>query len=148
MLASVHWHQWITATFSPAKFSMLSTDLAFQRVRDAINWLGGLLHRPLAWIFFTEPSSVGHVHAHGLVQYTDDRRPTDDQIQSWDQWWRKKNGFVKIEKYEQGLGGAEYVSKLAGSPETDWDCSKSLIKVIRQTPIPSSPSDNRCRVVR
>jgi len=130
-LGSRNWHLRITMTFSPSKLSTVSHELALGRARDGMNWLGGHIHSPIAWIAFTEFTARGHAHVHIDARFTDDRRPSSDQMRNWERWLRRRNGFVRVQDYVKGLGGARYDSKYAGSSETQWDCSNAFLKLMR-----------------
>lgn len=131
-LEAMEWDLRMTVTFSPKKFRKVSHEMALRRVRDGLNWLGGYMRRPIAWIAFTEFTAVDHAHVHALVTFTDDRRPTSDQIRKWEGWLKRRNGLVSIEDYVEGLGGASYDSKYAGSAATEWDCSKAFVDLTRR----------------
>ena len=131
-LEAMEWDLRMTLTFSPRKFRKVSHEMALRRVRDSMNWLGGHIRRAIPWLAFTEFTTVGHAHVHALVTFIDDRRPRPDQMWSWEQWMRRRNGIVRIEDYVPGIGGASYGSKYAGSAATEWDCSKAFVKMVQR----------------
>jgi len=145
----VDWDLRLVITFSPSKLGHTSHDLALRRVRDGMNWLGGYLRGPVAWLAFTEPTMTGHVHVHALLVLRGRWRPSSALLRKWNAWWRRRNGYVRMQKYTKGLAGAIYDAKYSGSSETEWDCSNAFTDLMRsQTPKPGLPAENRCRVVR
>ncbi len=131
-LEAMEWHVLLTVTFSPRKFTKISHEMALRRVRDGMNWLGGYMRRPIAWIAFTEFTTTNHVHVHVLTHFTDSHRPNRRQLQGWHKWWKRRNGIVRRDHYVPGLGGARYGAKRAGSSGTEWDCSNELVKMVRR----------------
>ena len=129
-LEAMEWNLRMTVTFSPKKFRKVSHEMALRRVRDGMNWLGGYMRRPIGWIGFTEFTTTSHMHVHVLVRFTDSHRPRADQLRRWHNWWRRRNGIVRIDYYVPGIGGASYDSKYAGSAHTEWDCSNALVKLM------------------
>ena len=130
-LESTDWDLRLVVTFAPKKFRRVSSEFALTRVRDGMNWLGGYLRRSIAWLAFTEFTTTGLVHAHVLVRFTDNRRPGSKVMLKWHRWWRRRNGFVRIQRFVNGLGGATYDSKHAGSSETQWECSNALVELLK-----------------
>jgi len=140
-LASRQWGDWLEAmewdlrmvvTFGAKKLKKVSHEMALRRVRDGMNWLGGYMRRPIAWIAFTEFTNANHVHVHVLIRFTDDHRPNRRQLQGWHKWWKRRNGIVWREHFVPGRGGARYDAKYAGSSETEWDCSNAFVKMVRR----------------
>lgn len=111
-IAEFVWHHWVTLTPSDPSCSPEKLTTAFET--RFIRRLEGRAQRGVRWVRGTELSPGGILHIHAVLYGTGSLADTDVG-KCWDL------GRCQIERYDEARGGAFYLCKDYGTPNTFWE---------------------------